>query len=72
MSYFAVTHDMRREMVYNLEQTPPRYVIYNKNTWRLDDIPENIQVPEVLDYVTKTYHPIEESDDLIFLERNQI
>jgi hypothetical protein len=72
MSYFAVTHDMRREMVYYLEQNPPRYVIYNKNTWRLDDIPENIQVPEVLDYVTKTYHPIEESDDLIFLERNQI
>ncbi len=72
MSYFAVTHDMRKEMVYYLEQKKPRYVIYNKNTWRLDDIPENIQVPEVLDYVTKTYHPIEESDDLIFLERNQI
>ena len=72
MSYFAVTHDMRKEMVYNLEQKKPRYVIYNRNTWRLDNIPENIQVPEVLDYVTKTYHQIEESDDLTFLERNQI
>jgi hypothetical protein len=70
MSYFAVTHDMRLEMVAQLEARRPRYVAYSKWTWRLDNIPEEVQVPEVVDYLQRTYHPIEESAGLLFLERN--
>lgn len=70
MSYFAVTRGMRQEMVESLERRKPRYVIYNAGTWRIDNIPEVVQVPEVLEYLRNTYHPIEESGDLIILERN--
>ena len=42
-AYFAVTTDQRREMVNELEQSRPAYVIYTLNSWRIDDIPEYIQ-----------------------------
>ncbi len=70
ISYFAVTRDQRLELIADLERKRPEYVVYSRNTWRVDDIPETVQVPEICDYLLKTYHPVEDTGNLVFLKRN--
>jgi hypothetical protein len=57
MSYFAVTTDHRRAMIADLEQTRPRFVVFSPETWRIDNIPEDRQVPELMDYLNDRYAP---------------
>jgi hypothetical protein len=55
ISYFAITTDQRRDLVAELEQKKPTYIVYSKSTWRVDNIQEDIQVPEVVQYITHMY-----------------
>ena len=58
MSYLAVTREQRLELVADLEKNKPVYVIYTINTWRPDNILENVQVPEIYSYILKKYQRI--------------
>lgn len=69
MSYFAITSQQRIELVADLERRKPRYVIMSPNTWRVDDIPASVQVPEVFDYIREKYRRAQRSADVVFLER---
>ena len=71
-AYFAVTTDQRREMVNELEQSRPAYVIYTLNSWRIDDIPEYIQVPEVVSYLREKYTPVEDLGGILVLRRKSL
>lgn len=66
----AATAQQRNEMVSALENTKPRYVVYSRTTWRIDDISEEIQAPQLVQYLQKNYHEIESSGDVQFLQRN--
>jgi hypothetical protein len=68
-SYQAVTTDQRREVVAELEKNRPEYVVYSRNTWRMDGIPEEVQVPEVYDYLLAAYAPAQELGDVLVLKR---
>ena len=68
-AYLAVTADHRRELVADLELNRPRYVIYSLKTWRMDDIGETIQVPEVVNYLRRAYRPVVNLGDVVVLER---
>lgn len=57
MSYFAVTTEQRIELIRDLERKKTKYVVYSKNIWRVDNISEEIQVPEVVEYLNKKYKP---------------
>jgi hypothetical protein len=54
-SYSAVTSAQRKELVDDLEKNKPQYVVYSRNTWRVDNIRENVQVPEVIRYLHDNY-----------------
>lgn len=54
-TYIAVIHAHRVEIVEMLEQKRPMYVIYSLDTWRMDNIPEDIQVPELTTYLRQHY-----------------
>ena len=69
ISYFAVTRQQRLELIADLEKKRPEYVIYSKMTWRVDDIPENIQVPEVVNYLRNNYVQTEDLGDVLVLKR---
>ena len=69
MSYFAITSQQRIELVADLERKKPRYVIVSPNTWRVDNIPESVQVPEVVDYIRERYEVVQSSTDVVFLKR---
>ncbi|MCJ7541380.1 MAG: hypothetical protein MUO88_17155, partial [Desulfobacterales bacterium] len=58
LSYMAITRDHRLELINDLEKKQPRYVVYSRKTWRIDDIPETIQVPEVYGYIMKKYKTV--------------
>lgn len=69
ISYFAISRQQRLELVRELEEKKPRYVVFSPKTWRVDDIPESIQVPEVVAYLRQKYRPIRSTPDVVFLER---
>jgi len=71
MAYYAITFQQRIELIADLERKKPRYVIMSPNTWRIDDIPESVQVPEVVSYIRERYKPVQHSADVVFLERVQ-
>jgi len=54
-SYQTVTRRHRYELVADLDRKKPRYVVYSLNTARVDGITENIQTPEVTEYLKKEY-----------------
>jgi carbamoyl-phosphate synthase large subunit len=49
----------------------PSYVLYSLNIWRIDDIPENIQVPEVTNYLREKYEPTENLGSAMILRRRE-
>ncbi len=55
ISYFAITAAQRKDLIADLEKNKPEYVIFSKATWRVDNIREDVQVPEVVDYINRTY-----------------
>ena len=71
LSYIAVTREQRLEMVAELEKNRPAYVVYSLDDWRIDGIPENLQVPEVVDYLRTHYIIAEELGPVVILRRNR-
>jgi hypothetical protein len=69
ISYFAATSQQRRELVDDLERKRPEYVVYSHLTWRVDGIPEHIQVPEVVEYLKRRYQVHSQSADVSILKR---
>ena len=69
ISYFAITAEQRRELVNDLERHKPTYVVYSKGTWRVDDIPEFIQVPEVVNYIYQKYSPYLDTGNILIMKR---
>lgn len=55
LSNMVVTPAHRIEVVKNLEEKNPKYIIYSFNTWRVDDIPETIYAPEITKYIISNY-----------------
>lgn len=70
ISYFAASFERQRELIADLERNRPRFVVYSKWTWRVDDIPENVQVPLVVNYLMGNYHPVASMDNVEILARN--
>lgn len=71
-AYFAITTAQRREMVAELEQNKPAYVVYSLDTWRIDDIAEDVQVPEVAGYLREKYRVIEDMGNILVLRRKAL
>lgn len=71
-TYQAITTQQRRELVADLEKNKPLYVVYSLNTWRIDNIPENIQVPEVTEYLFENYQPYANLDEVLILKRSRM
>jgi hypothetical protein len=69
IAYFAITTKQRMELISDLEKHKTKFIIYSRNTWRVDNINEFIQVPEVVNYIIKNYRVFEDKGDVIFLER---
>jgi len=72
IAYFAATISQRLELIADLERNRPRYVIYSTKTWRVDDIPETIQVPEVVNYLQQTYGILSDFGGVVVLQRKSI
>jgi len=68
-SYTAVTTAQRKELVDDLERRKPQYVVYSRNTWRVDDIMEDEQVPEVVRYVQDNYRMYQNLGDVMIARR---
>jgi hypothetical protein len=51
MTSIAATREQRLDIVRDLERKRTPFVVYSISTWRVDSIPDNIQAPEVLDYI---------------------
>ncbi len=71
-SYFAVTSEQRMEMIADLEKRRPPYVVYSLDTWRIDDIPEGVQVPEVTNYLREKYELAENLGGTAILRRRAL
>lgn len=68
-AYFAVTSAQRWEMVADLERRRPEVVVYSLYDWRIDGIPEQVQVPEVVQYLSERYAPVETVGSVAILRR---
>lgn len=68
-SYTAVTTAQRKELVDDLEKKKPQYVVYSRNTWRVDDIMEDVQVPEVVRYLQDNYRTYQDLGDVVIQKR---
>lgn len=57
-AYQAITHNMRLEVVTDLEEKKPKFVIYSLDpSQRLDRIPLEEAVPEIVDFLGQQYKP---------------
>ena len=65
-----MTAAQRLELITNLEDQRPRFVFYSQNTWRVDNIPEQLQVPEVMRYLEEHYRLHTDLDGILVLERS--
>ncbi|HAM52732.1 MAG TPA: hypothetical protein DCP92_19310 [Nitrospiraceae bacterium] len=72
IAYFAVTSPQRLDLISGLEKNKPKFIIYSLDTWRVDDIPETIQVPEVVDYIKQKYETLGNLGEVVILQRKQI
>lgn len=70
ISYFATPYDRQREVIRDLETRRPRFVIFSKLTWRVDNIPEGVQLPLIVDYLNKNYRPIASMKTVEILAHN--
>jgi hypothetical protein len=69
IAYFAATRSQRQEMIADLEQHRPEYVVYSLTPWRVDDIPEEQQVPELVAYLRQRYELRQDLGDTLILQR---
>lgn len=67
--YFAITRQQRLELVADLDKKRPEYTIYSRNTWRIDNIPEQTLAPEVVAFIKEKYEPVAVFEDVAFLKR---
>ena len=67
--YFAITSAQRSELIADLEEERPRFVFYSRHTWRVDDIQEQVQIPEVVEYLHAKYRLRDDFGDVVVLER---
>jgi len=68
-SYQAVTAEQRRSVVRDLEARKPRYLVYSKNVWLIDNIPPEVQVPELHQYLLDHYLPHEDLGEILIMKR---
>lgn len=69
IAYFAATYDRQREVIRDLERNRPRYVVYSRATWRIDGIPEKVQIPEIVAYLESRYQTMSQGKTFDILER---
>ena len=70
-TYNAITSAHRRSIVQDLERTKPQWVLYSKDTWRIDMIPEEEQVPEITAYLNTHYEPEQSFGGIHILKRRR-
>lgn len=68
-SYQAITAEQRREIIRDLEARKPRFVVYSRNVWLIDDIPPEVQVPELHHYLSEHYLPHEDLGEILIMKR---
>jgi len=71
MSYIAATREQRLQIVRDLERKRTPFVVYSLATWRVDGIPEETQVPEVLAYILGNYAEVYRKGDVMILARKR-
>jgi len=69
IAYFATTFERQHEVIRDLEKNQPRYVLYSRNTWRVDNIREEIQIPIIVQYLNSRYRTVKKMDLADMLER---
>lgn len=56
-AFHAITSDMRQDAVESLQATPPRFIIFSSRQ-RLDRIPLEESLPEIMEYFQNRYRPL--------------
>lgn len=67
---FAITTEQREELVEDLEASRP-LIVFSPETWRVDGIPEHVQLPEITRYLERSYGVTARSPDVMFLRRTE-
>lgn len=69
LSYQAITAEQRREIIHALESKKPRFVIYSRRVWLVDNIQPQVQVPELAQYLKVHYTPFQDLDEILIMKR---
>lgn len=70
IAYLAVTSKDREQMIAEMEENRPPYVIYSR-VGRPDNISELTQVPELVEYLDRAYVLVERIGDTSILKRRE-
>ncbi|NVO00611.1 MAG: hypothetical protein HXX17_14945 [Geobacteraceae bacterium] len=68
-SYQAITSEQRAEIIRDLETKKPRFIVYSRKVWLLDDIQPTVQVPELHKYISLHYLPHEDMGEVLIMRR---
>jgi len=71
-AFHAATRAQRVELIGDLEQKKPKYIVHSLSTAHIDGITEEIQVPEVVAYLKREYVLDSEQGDILILKRKGI
>ena len=69
LAYLMVTTAHRKEAVEDMERRKPAYVIYTRDSWRIDGIPECTAAPEICAYIAGHYAAEREFTGVTLLKR---
>jgi hypothetical protein len=65
----AATYERQNEVIRDLEKNKPHYVVYSKQTWQIDGINEQVQIPKIADYLNRHYKMVKPMQTVDIFER---
>ena len=67
----AATKELKDEVIKNLEEKKPKFVISHIGEWQVDRIPEEVEFPQILKYINENYRMEKEISGVRILRRKE-
>lgn len=72
LPYIAHTKEKRLEILSDLQNIKPKYIVEDKNAWPVDEVGNRRRLPEIIQYLQKNYVKEATIDNFIFYRLKMI
>lgn len=70
LPYLADLKPMRNELVREIKNNKPKFILYNRKVWSVDNISNLIRLPEAIQYINQNYSEFKTIDNVKIYKLN--